>query len=70
MLHVDQSLVVGWWTVRVVDMLRVVEGQLSDVFQRNKTKEHPKHLSFSLYYQMPGTRNEVTLDVVCRVSCG
>lgn len=52
--------------VRVVDMIRVVEGQLSEIFQRNKTKEHPKHLSFSLYYQLQDTRKEVTLDVVCR----
>lgn len=54
--------------VRVEDMVRVVEGQQSEIFQRNKTKEHPKHLSFSLYYRLPDSNKEVTLDVVCRVS--
>lgn len=52
--------------VRVEDMIRVVEGQQSEIFQRNKTKEHPKHLSFSLYYHLPDSNKEVTLDVVCR----
>jgi hypothetical protein len=65
-------------------MIKIVEGQLSDVFQvrehrnslavrdwglctqRNKTQEHPRHLSFSVHYQVKDSGVQ-TLDIVCKV---
>ena len=49
-------------------MTRLERGQDSAVFKRGK-RNHPEHLSFSVYYVFtPGSCDEKSLDVVCKDS--
>jgi hypothetical protein len=55
-------------SVGIIDMIRLERGQDSTVFKRGK-RNHPEHLSFSVYYSTtPGSADEKSLDVVCKDS--
>mmetsp|Transcript_3200 Transcript_3200/g.4964 ORF Transcript_3200/g.4964 Transcript_3200/m.4964 type:complete len:670 (-) Transcript_3200:109-2118(-) len=53
--------------IKISAMTRLKMGQESAVFQKNMKRNHPEHLSFSLYYRLdPNSPEEKTLDVVCK----
>jgi len=53
--------------IYVEDMIKLVEGQTSDVFKKNKayTRDLPNHLSFTIYY-LTKEGVEKSLDLVCK----
>lgn len=47
-------------------MISLERGQKSPIFLKNKRSLHPDHLSFSVYYRLPSSPEEKSLDVVCK----